>query len=442
MRKYACYLFALTILLCSSCTQIQQLNPIKKKSSAYAAYYESLEAANLTNSGMGKAWLQAGEKALNDSLRVAPPYRETGYFRAEAPTAYGFSFYLKEGQTCEIDLRVQPDSMRVFLELFEKDKTTNTPSWNWLKEIDSQTNQLEFIADKTGFYHLRLQAELLATGSYELDIGLAPSISFPVLNGENRDIGGFWGDPRNGKRKHKGVDIFAKKGTPVLATGPGTVSRVRTGGLGGKTVWVRDKKFGHQQYFAHLDEQLVTVGQAVERGDTLGTVGQTGNARNTPPHLHYGIYKSSGAVDPLPFLRKERNKFSEPNIDLTKLGDQFRVGKRSGKLYKSPYKKGKVIERLAAHTPIWITGGAEGYYRVTTADGHRGFIKKQDIVGLDKPIEYFTTKEEITVLNNPGTADIPVTTLAVGERVAVVGELADAQLVRTGEGVLGWIRGI
>ncbi len=440
MRKYACYLFALTILLCSSCTQIQQLNPIKKKSSAYAAYYESLEAANLTNSGMGKAWSQAGEKALNDSLRVAPPYQETGYFRAETPTAYGFSFYLKEGQTCEIDLRVQPDSMRVFLELFEKDKTTNTPSWNWLKEIDSQTNQLEFVADKTGFYHLRLQAELLATGSYELDIGLAPSISFPVLDGENRDIGGFWGDPRSGKRKHKGVDIFADKGTPVLATGPGTVSRVKTGGLGGKTVWVRDDKFGHQQYFAHLDEQLVIPGQSVNTGDTLGTVGNTGNARTTPPHLHYGIYKGSGPVDPLPFLYKEKNKFSKPNINLASLGKQYRVGKRPGKLYKSPYKKGKVIQQLDAHTPVRITGGAEGYYRVTTVDKHHGFIKKQYIVMLDKPIEYFTTKKETIVLYNLSSADIPVATLPVGKRVAVIGKSKKAKLIRTGEGILGWVQ--
>jgi len=379
---------------------------------------------------------------LNDSLRVAPPYQETGYFRAEQPTAYGFSFYLKEGQTCQIDLRVQPDSMRVFLELFKKDLTADIAKWKWLAEINLQTNQLEFIADKTGFYQLRLQAELLATGAYELDIGLAPSISFPVLGGKNHDIGGFWGDPRSGRRKHKGVDIFAKKGTPVLATGPGTVSRVKTGGLGGKTVWVRDDKFGHQQYFAHLDEQLVTPGESVEQGDTLGTVGNTGNARTTPSHLHYGIYKHNGPVDPLPFIHLERNKFSKPDIDITRLGGQYRVGKRSGKLYKSPYKKGKIIQRLNKHTPVRITGGAEGYYRVITAAGHRGFIKKQDIISMDKPIKYFTTKSEINILHHPTHLDIPVGTLPANERVAVVGKLADAQLVRTDEGVLGWVRAL
>jgi len=438
MKKYFRHLL-LFLLLCTSCSHLPKLKPFTK-TPARTAYYNSLQSAELTNSGMGKAWAQAGEKALNDSLRVAPPYRETGYFRAETPTAYGFSFYLKEGQVCEINLRVQPDSMQIFLELFEKDMTADAPQWNWLSEIDSESNQLKFIVEKTGFYQLRLQAELLATGAYELDIGLAPSIGFPVLGGENRDIGSFWGDPRDGgKRKHKGVDIFAKKGTPVLATGAGTVSRVRTGGLGGKTVWVRDKQFSHQQYFAHLDEQLVTRGQSVNTGDTLGTVGNTGNARTTPPHLHYGIYKRNGAVDPLPFIRKENNKFSNPNIDLATLGKQYRVGRRSGNLYKSPYKKGKVIRQLDAHTPLRITGGAESYYRVITANGQRGFIKKRYIVDLNKPVDYFTAKKETAVLLHPNNINIPVGIISGGERIAIVGKLDEAKLVRTESGVLGWV---
>ncbi len=440
MRKYVFYLFVFFLLVCSACSHIQQLTPPKKSSTAYIAYYEALETANLANSKMGKAWYRAGEDALEDSLRIAPPYRETGYFRAEEPTAYGFSFYLKEGQACEIDLRTQPDSIQIFLELFERGATTDSTKWKWLAEINPQTNQLEFVADRTGFFQLRLQAELLTTGAYELDIGLAPSISFPVQNGKNHDIGGFWGDPRSGRRKHEGVDIFAKKGTPVLATGSGTVSSVSMSELGGKTVWVRDDQFGHQQYFAHLDEQLVTEGQVVQRGDTLGTVGKTGNARNTPPHLHYGIYKSDGAVDPLPFIHHERNRFSDPDIDSRKLGDLYRIGKRSEKLYKSPYRKGKVIQKLDAHTPVRITGGAEGYYRIETADGHLGFIKKQNLVSLDKPIKHFTTKNKIDVLLHPNDIDIPVETIPSGERVAVVGKLDEARLVRTKTGVLGWVR--
>ncbi len=61
-------------------------------------------------------------------------------------------------------------------------------------------------------------------------------------------------------------------------------------GLGGKQVWLRDTKRGQSLYYAHLDSIAKTSG-SVKTGDTLGFVGNTGNARTTPPHLHFGIYK-------------------------------------------------------------------------------------------------------------------------------------------------------
>ncbi|RYY98431.1 MAG: M23 family metallopeptidase, partial [Chitinophagaceae bacterium] len=57
-------------------------------------------------------------------------------------------------------------------------------------------------------------------------------------------------------------------------------------------------------YYAHLDEQRVRPGQHVAAGDILGLVGNTGNARHTPAHLHFGIYTAGGAVDPFPFIDK------------------------------------------------------------------------------------------------------------------------------------------
>ena len=62
---------------------------------------------------------------------------------------------------------------------------------------------------------------------------------------------------------------------------------------------------GQHLYYAHLDRQLVQPGQHVRPGDTLGLVGNTGNARTTVPHLHFGIYQSGrGAVDPWPYLHR------------------------------------------------------------------------------------------------------------------------------------------
>ena len=79
---------------------------------------------------------------------------------------------------------------------------------------------------------------------------------------------------------------------------------MRESGLGGKQVWVTGPAM-ERHYYAHLDgwaEGLAT-GQVVWPGDTLGYVGDSGNARGTPPHLHYGIYGNEGALDPLPRLR-------------------------------------------------------------------------------------------------------------------------------------------
>jgi len=67
--------------------------------------------------------------------------------------------------------------------------------------------------------------------------------------------------------------------------------------------------FGNMRvYYAHLDEQWVEPGEFVRAGQALGAVGNTGNARTTPPHLHFGVYVRQpgvrgGARDPAEFLR-------------------------------------------------------------------------------------------------------------------------------------------
>ena len=113
-----------------------------------------------------------------------------------------------------------------------------------------------------------------------------------------------WGAARGGDRSHEGVDIFAPRGTPVLSTTRGVVSSVREAGLGGKQVWVTGPAM-ERHYYAHLDGWAAGLaeGQVVWAGDTLGYVGDSGNARGTPTHLHYGIYGNEGALDPLPRLR-------------------------------------------------------------------------------------------------------------------------------------------
>jgi len=113
-----------------------------------------------------------------------------------------------------------------------------------------------------------------------------------------------WHAPRDGGgRRHEGLDIFAPRGRPVLSATEGIVMNVGHNRLGGQVVWVLGPG-GQRHYYAHLDRYGdVRAGQRVAPGDVLGYVGNTGNARGTPPHLHYGIYTAAGPVNPYPLLR-------------------------------------------------------------------------------------------------------------------------------------------
>lgn len=129
------------------------------------------------------------------------------------------------------------------------------------------------------------------------------ALPVPVEGVRATRIADTFGAPRGSDRTHAGVDIFAKRGTPVLSTTRGVVAAVREGGLGGRQVWVLGPA-RERHYYAHLDDWQpgLAAGDVVEPGTPLGTVGDSGNARGTPPHLHYGIYGAEGAYDPLPLL--------------------------------------------------------------------------------------------------------------------------------------------
>jgi len=134
-------------------------------------------------------------------------------------------------------------------------------------------------------------------------VELSQSLAFPVW-GKKSNVGSFWGDVRDGgKRKHRGIDIFAKKGTPVVAITDGIIVEKGNSPRGGKTLWLQSVTHPWTVYYAHLDQHKVKKGQYVKKGDIIGTVGNTGNAKTTPAHLHFGIYTWAGAVDPLPYVK-------------------------------------------------------------------------------------------------------------------------------------------
>lgn len=104
-----------------------------------------------------------------------------------------------------------------------------------------------------------------------------------------------WGAPRSGGRTHRGIDMFAASGTPVVAPVTGNVER-RSDRLGGLSfhLWGDD---GNYYYGAHLSAYGTVEGQ-IAAGAVLGYVGDTGNAADTSPHLHFEIHPGRHKGDP------------------------------------------------------------------------------------------------------------------------------------------------
>ena len=128
-------------------------------------------------------------------------------------------------------------------------------------------------------------------------------LAVPVEGVRVKQIGDSWHAPRSGGRLHEGQDIFARRGTAVHSATEGSVVRVGESALGGNTVFVLGAG-GRSYYYAHLDAYAprLAVGDYVTPETVLGYVGTTGNAAGAPPHLHFGVYTTAGAIDPLPLL--------------------------------------------------------------------------------------------------------------------------------------------
>jgi len=129
------------------------------------------------------------------------------------------------------------------------------------------------------------------------------TLAMPLKDVKKSQIANTWGAPRGEGRAHEGQDIFAPKGTPVLSATTGYVVKIGEDNLGGHVVSVIGDG-GRKYYYAHLDSFApnLEVGDYVTRKTVLGYVGTTGNADGTPPHLHFGIYTTTGAINPLPLL--------------------------------------------------------------------------------------------------------------------------------------------
>jgi peptidoglycan LD-endopeptidase LytH len=132
------------------------------------------------------------------------------------------------------------------------------------------------------------------------------ALPVPVEGVAPGQLANTWGAERSEGRRHEGIDIFAPRGTPVISATHGVVVRKGWNRLGGRTVTVLGPD-GWFHYYAHLDGwDAPGIGAWIEAGTVLGYVGDSGNAKGTPTHLHYGIYESGAARNPYPLLKPLR----------------------------------------------------------------------------------------------------------------------------------------
>jgi murein DD-endopeptidase MepM/ murein hydrolase activator NlpD len=270
----------------------------------HGRYAASLKRSGLADTPAGRAWLESAEASIAEASRVRLPHHEQVSFSSEHGSAVAVSVALRRGQRYIAETAIEDgDPSAVFVDLFEREGSA-------LRHVasaapDERAVAIEIPSDAE--YVLRLQPELERDVRVTLALHTEPTLRLPVERATRSSIQSFFGDSRDrGHRDHQGVDIFAKRGTPVVAATDGIVWKVGTNGLGGNVVWVARPFRGERHYYAHLDRQLVTPGTFVKAGDVIGTVGNTGNARTTAPHLHFGIYAPGGAVDPLPYISEPR----------------------------------------------------------------------------------------------------------------------------------------
>ena len=116
------------------------------------------------------------------------------------------------------------------------------------------------------------------------------NLKMPVVGADDNSYNHetFWYEGWGSSIVHKGIDVFAKKGTSVHSATKGIVLITTEYGKGGKFVLVLGPKW-RLHYYAHLDEIKTKRFAFVTQDTEIGTVGNTGNAINTPAHLHYGI---------------------------------------------------------------------------------------------------------------------------------------------------------
>jgi murein DD-endopeptidase MepM/ murein hydrolase activator NlpD len=421
------------LALAAACTK-GPLSRLSRPPSPHEAYVASLRTAGLDQTALGRDWLAAADRALTQPVIAPAPFRETGYFPPEQASAVGYRMSLRRGRVLDIDARFESlGSGRLFVDLFRLDPG-DAPER--ISSLGADATQLRVEIDADADYVLRVQPELLRGGRYELTRRTLASLPFPIPEITVRAVqSGFGAERDAGVRQHEGVDIFARAGTPVAAVTAG-VAQPSTNNLGGNVVWLQDPARGRTFYYAHLQRAALDRTTLVRSGDILGFVGNTGNARTTAPHLHFGIY-ARGAIDPLPFIAEDDDTPPPPAVDL-RLGTLARIRAARSPLRAGAAGDAPTATTLTRGTVVTLLGAAGGSWRVQLPEQSIGYVARQALSAADAPLSRRTLAAGLQVREQPSESAPAVHVLPEPAQVEVFGTFGGFELVRSPRAI-GWV---
>jgi hypothetical protein len=206
-------------------------------------------------------------------------------------------------------------------------------------------------------------------------------------------------------------------------------------------VFLADPERGHSLYYAHLDRQTVAAGQRVRAGDTVGFVGNTGNARTTAPHLHFGVYRAGeGAVDPFPYVDTRR----PPPARSTRATPPSSGGSPGhAARWRSMPARARGPRRWPRSRPRpwwrWTGRPAPGWLRVRLPDLRTGYVPAPSMESVERPVTREVVAAGRPVRARPAAGSPPLAVTAGGP-LPVYGRFGAYRWVEV-EGRRGWAEG-
>ncbi len=424
-------------LLAAACSPPELPRPALTEAPTHARYTAALSEFGLDKTALGQDWLRAADAALVEPVPASLPFRETGYLPADEPAAVGYRFDLDRGRRLVVDVALETtEPTRLYIDLFELVEGREP---RLVASTAPDARQLDYEARRTGPHVLRVQPELLRGGRFTITERTLASLGFPVEGLSTQAVQSVFGDPRDaGRRAHHGVDIFARRGTPVVAGVDGRV-RISTSDRGGNVIWLSPASGERRRlYYAHLDGWAVENGAEVRSGDVIGFVGNTGNARTTLPHLHFGVY-DRGPVDPFPYLSPDdadpRDAAGEPEL----LREWVRTTVASAPLRAAATPRAPSRFDLPLGAVARVLAMSGGFYRVALPDGLSGYVAVRQVASARQPIEAARVDAVSAVRDRPVARAAVIDTLGEGSTVEVLGRFGDYQLVRLPDARIGWM---